>query len=55
MKDNSSEILVAGFSTGILNLATILQMSAVLAHKIRKKQIGIAIFSLCDAPMKSVN
>jgi hypothetical protein len=55
MKDHSSEILVAGFSTGILNLATILQMSAVLAHKIRKKQIGIAIFSLCDAPMKSVN
>ena len=55
MKEHSSEFLVAGFSTGILNLSNILQMYAILFHKIRKKQVGLAIFSLCDAPMKSVN
>lgn len=55
MKDHSSEFLVAGFSTGILNLSNMLQISAILFHKFRKKQTGLAIFSFCDAPMKSVN
>jgi len=55
MKGHSSEFLVAGFSRGVLNRATILQMSAILFQMIRKKQIGLAVFALCDAPMKSVN
>jgi len=36
MEDHFSEFLVAGFSTGTLNLSNILQMSAILFHKIRK-------------------
>jgi len=55
MEEHSSEFLVAGFSIGALNLSNILQMSATLFHKIRKKQVGLAVFSLCDAPMKNVN
>jgi len=48
MEDHSSEFLVAGFSTGILNLSNILQMCAISFHKIIKKEIGLAIFSLYD-------
>jgi hypothetical protein len=55
MKDYSSEFLVSGFSTKILILATILQMSAIVFHKIRKMQIRLAVFSLCDAPLKILN
>jgi hypothetical protein len=55
MKDHSSEFFISSFNAKTLILATILQMSAILFHKIRKMQTQLAMFSLCDAPMKSVN